>query len=598
MRCLIYREHSFYYNFILISLTVLIVGFSFYVIFKNPRSTNAEPSGTPITTCAELQDIDNDLTAEYYLANDIDCSVTSSWNGGLGFDPIGTYIADGDPGNIPFTGTLDGDGHIVSDLYINRPGVNILATFELNQGNIKNIGLEDISITSNAGYPNGRTGGLVAVNYYDGLITNSYVNGSVTGIGFVGGFVSYNGYGGTIRDCYSKGTVTGLPARTSNFAGGFVAVNFAGNGTTLIENCYSTANVNGRNVTGGFVGNNLGSSGTYAQINNCFASGDVSGVSLVGAFIGQQTIAGSSMTNDYYYSHAGAPAICGSGATCTGLTNLTDLYTITNPPMTIWDYELDWCDAYNGTNYSPLRWEAPCDVEYSLTYTPGANGSVNGDTSQTVGEGEDGTEVIAVPDSGYIFVNWSDGVTSASRTDTNVMADINVTANFTSYKLKNMIGVTNVDGIEELIDIQDGGINIQIPTNTNIQYGSNCSSQDYQILVQAFPIENLALLSGNMSKFFSSAIQIGSMECSITLDRAVRIEFDNLANKKIGYSLSGSNLLDIDDLCSADNQSVGDALSSGASCKINQVEDLVVWTKHFTVFGVYDSGFTLPVTGE
>ena len=38
--------------------------------------------------------------------------------------------------------------------------------------------------------------------------------------------------------------------------------------------------------------------------------------------------------------------------------------------------------------------------------------------------------MTAVPGAGYHFVDWSDGVLTAARTDTNVTADINVTATF------------------------------------------------------------------------------------------------------------------------------------------------------------------------
>ena len=48
--------------------------------------------------------------------------------------------------------------------------------------------------------------------------------------------------------------------------------------------------------------------------------------------------------------------------------------------------------------------------------------------------GADGAEVTAVPSTGYHFVQWSDGVMTASRTDTNVTADINVTAVFAHSK--------------------------------------------------------------------------------------------------------------------------------------------------------------------
>ncbi len=67
---------------------------------------------------------------------------------------------------------------------------------------------------------------------------------------------------------------------------------------------------------------------------------------------------------------------------------------------------------------------------YTLTYTAGAGGSITGDTPQTVNHGSDGTPVTAVPDTGYHFVDWSDGVLTATRTDTNVTANLSVTANF------------------------------------------------------------------------------------------------------------------------------------------------------------------------
>ena len=46
---------------------------------------------------------------------------------------------------------------------------------------------------------------------------------------------------------------------------------------------------------------------------------------------------------------------------------------------------------------------------FTLTYTAGAGGTITGDTSQTVNYGADGTAVTAVPDTGYHFVDWSDG---------------------------------------------------------------------------------------------------------------------------------------------------------------------------------------------
>ena len=67
---------------------------------------------------------------------------------------------------------------------------------------------------------------------------------------------------------------------------------------------------------------------------------------------------------------------------------------------------------------------------YSLTYTAGANGTISGTASQTVNHGASGSEVEAVANTGYHFVAWSDGLTSAKRTDGNVTGNLSVSAEF------------------------------------------------------------------------------------------------------------------------------------------------------------------------
>ncbi len=69
-------------------------------------------------------------------------------------------------------------------------------------------------------------------------------------------------------------------------------------------------------------------------------------------------------------------------------------------------------------------------VTHTLTYTAGVHGSITGTSSQTVNDGDDGTAVTAVADTGYHFLSWSDASTTNPRTDTNVTGDVTVTANF------------------------------------------------------------------------------------------------------------------------------------------------------------------------
>lgn len=71
---------------------------------------------------------------------------------------------------------------------------------------------------------------------------------------------------------------------------------------------------------------------------------------------------------------------------------------------------------------------------FTLKYAAGAGGKITGNAAQTVLSGKDASTVTAVADAGYHFVKWSDGVTTAARTDKNVTADINVTAQFEKDK--------------------------------------------------------------------------------------------------------------------------------------------------------------------
>lgn len=70
------------------------------------------------------------------------------------------------------------------------------------------------------------------------------------------------------------------------------------------------------------------------------------------------------------------------------------------------------------------------DLTVSASYTAGANGSLSGTLSQSLINGATGTPVTAIPDTGYHFVDWSDGSTDNPRSDSSLEENISVTANF------------------------------------------------------------------------------------------------------------------------------------------------------------------------
>lgn len=69
--------------------------------------------------------------------------------------------------------------------------------------------------------------------------------------------------------------------------------------------------------------------------------------------------------------------------------------------------------------------------QHNLSYIAGEHGMIEGETNQIVEQWRDGKTVKAVAtDRGYEFVRWSDGVTTAERTDTEVTDSISVWAEF------------------------------------------------------------------------------------------------------------------------------------------------------------------------
>jgi uncharacterized repeat protein (TIGR02543 family) len=134
----------------------------------------------------------------------------------------------------------------------------------------------------------------------------------------------------------------------------------------------------------------------------------------------------------------------GAGGTITGTSPQTVAYSgsgtlVTAAPATGYHF-VSWSDgvttaARTDSNVSAnisvtANFAANPPATFTLTYTAGSNGTISGTSLQTVNSGSNGTAVTAVANTGYHFVSWSDGVTTATRTDLNVTANISVTANF------------------------------------------------------------------------------------------------------------------------------------------------------------------------
>jgi len=212
----------------------------------------------------------------YLLMNNLDSTTTNyTWlasptaNGGKGWQPIGAF-------DYTFTGTFDGQGHEIGDLFINRPGEDLVGLFGNVEsgGVIRDIGVVNASVTGNE-----YVGGLAGQNV--GILSHCHFTGNVTGVHAVGGLAGYN-YA-LASNSYSTGNVTG----TEGGVGGLVGSN-EGN----VRTCYSTSSVTGNSAVGGLVGADW-----YGGVATSYSTGNVVGVELVGGLIG--IIQGSTVTDSY-----------------------------------------------------------------------------------------------------------------------------------------------------------------------------------------------------------------------------------------------------------------------------------------------------------
>ncbi len=255
------------------------------------------------------------LADSFVLASDIDASGTGGWNGGAGFMPIGG-------GATPFSGTLDGQGHMISMLTIDSGAANV-GLFGTNSGTISNLILANVRITSTG--TDAAAGALAGTN--NGLVTNVSATGTVSGqstngdASMLGGLVGFNSstgtieggsfanvavsdtanYGddylgglvalndGTLFQTYAMGPVTGNGAGVFNGWGGLVGVLEGGTVSQSFATGAVTNNSSDEPNMGGLVGNQLAGS-----IVNSFAAGPVittsaSGGIYIGGLVGWQT---------------------------------------------------------------------------------------------------------------------------------------------------------------------------------------------------------------------------------------------------------------------------------------------------------------------
>ena len=265
----------------------------------------------------KLQDSVN-LSAHFVMYADIDAR--ESWSQGTagcttpfdgsneaaadceGWEPVGSLMGSAlcsDPGASCFTGTFNGRGHAVSNVWIKRDDEELGFFGAVTAPSPDAVFIHDIALIDvhiNGGNTQKSIGGLVGWQQ-GGDITNSYAMGMVdggAGSDRPGGLVGVQ-QSGNILNSYATGAINGGDG--SDRVGGLVGLQQSGGD---IENSYATGVVNGEGGTGQQIGGLVGEQ-SGGDIESSYATGAVNGengTDFIGGLVGRQN-GGTIRENSY-----------------------------------------------------------------------------------------------------------------------------------------------------------------------------------------------------------------------------------------------------------------------------------------------------------
>ena len=206
---------------------------------------------TNISTADDLNAMRLKLDGVFTLMNDIDLtgSAYATW------EPI-----------VGFTGTLNGNGHVIKNFSINKPSNDNVGFFSTVTGaTISKVGIEGATVVGGTTSGSGTNVGVLIGNAVALTLSESYVaNSTIVGRDHVGILIGQTGLqdgtSSTITDCYATATMVD----NANMAGGLIGLAE----TTTITNCYYSGAIEGPSNVGGIIG--LAESG-IVDISNCVA---------------------------------------------------------------------------------------------------------------------------------------------------------------------------------------------------------------------------------------------------------------------------------------------------------------------------------------
>ena len=297
-------------------------------------------SGAELAWFAQQVNKSGNTKISAVLNNDIELA-------GFEWTPIGNN-------SKKFGGSFDGQGHKISNLFINYIGTNTqypyMGLFGYVYGSrskhavIQNLTVQgNVTLTSSQSVSAAYSGGVIGyANYADITNVHSEVNVTVKRVGgnwsYLGGLVGYANNSTTIKDCSNSGNVTGY----RNVGG--IAGNLVGNSSAI--NCTNSGNVTGADsCVAGIAGNvsngcaitacsnsgSINSTGTNvggiagdvakAEITDCYNSGMINSRQSTSGAVAGRAAAGAVIRNCYF---AASTAAAGIGSAANAETQKAD----------------------------------------------------------------------------------------------------------------------------------------------------------------------------------------------------------------------------------------------------------------------------------
>ena len=254
-----------------------------------------EDSPYLITSATELNEIRNNPEAHYKLMNNIDLTDWITENSSIeGWEPINE-----------FKGVLDGNGFVISGLWIERPETEKIGFFGSVAGAI--IKRTGIVIPDNKKIVGKKyVGGLVGQTPYttteisidECFVTGGTIESKDQAAGGILGYTSTNSTTVNIRNCYvANTTVLGADG-----AGGLVGTAYR---SINVENCYSTGVVKSTNndkSAGGLVGGTNDQGENYTIKNSIALNPEIFSSKSAGRIVGWiKNSAKTTLSNNYAF---------------------------------------------------------------------------------------------------------------------------------------------------------------------------------------------------------------------------------------------------------------------------------------------------------